>query len=139
MQELVLSDTSRIVAGVVLITIVTIEVGGAFLLRVASTPSTFTPFQKSFFRAGHAHAGVLVILSLICLVLADATSLGSALGWVARVAVPASAILIPAGFFFSAMGKGEITRPNGFIAFIWAGAAILAIGVLSLGIGLLTA
>ncbi len=139
MQEIILSDTSRNIAGVVLITIVTIEVGGFFLLRLASGKSPFTPFQKAFFRAGHAHAGVLVTLSLIGLVLADATALDGAIGWLARVAIPGAAILIPAGFFFSAMGKGEITRPNRFIALIWAGAAILAIGVLTLGIGLLTA
>lgn len=138
MQELALSELSRVVAGVVLITIVTIEVGGFFLLRVASGGTSFTPFQKSFFRAGHAHAGVLVTLGLVALLLADATSLDGPLGWSARLAVPGSAILIPAGFFFSAMGGGEITRPNRFVFLIWAGAALLAIGVLTLGIGLLS-
>ncbi|WP_285733302.1 hypothetical protein [Nocardiopsis sp. ATB16-24] len=136
MQELALSDLSRIVSGVVLITIVTIEFGGFFLLRVASGGGSFTPFQKSFFRAGHAHAGVLVTLSLVTLLLADAASLDGPLGWLARLAVPGSAILIPAGFFFSAMG-GEATRPNRFVLLIWAGAALLALGVLTLGTGLL--
>ena len=84
MQEIVLSDTSRVIAGVVLITIVTIEFGGFFLLRIASRENSFTPFQKAFFRAGHAHAGVLVTLGLVCLVLADATALEGTIGWVAR-------------------------------------------------------
>lgn len=139
MQEIVLSDTSRVIAGVVLITIVTIEFGGFFLLRIASRENSFTPFQKAFFRAGHAHAGVLVTLGLVCLVLADATALEGTIGWVARVAIPGAAILMPAGFFFSAMGRGEVTEPNKLIALIWAGAAVLAIGVLSLGFGLLAA
>lgn len=139
MQELILSDTSRTIAGIVLITIVTIEFGGFFLLRIASRDTNFTPFQKSFFRAGHAHAGVLVTLGLVALLMADATALDGAMGWFARVSVPGAAILIPAGFFFSAMGRGEVTRPNKFIALIWAGSVVLALGVLSLGFGLLLA
>lgn len=139
MNGILLSEISRNIAGIVLITVVTIEFGGFFLLRVASRGSKFTSFQKSFFRAGHAHAGVLVTLALVALVLADATALDGALGWAARAAVPAAAILIPAGFFFSAMGQGEITKPNAFITLIWAGAAALAFGVLSLGVGLLAA
>lgn len=139
MNEIILSEASRNIAGIVLITIVTIEFGGFFLLRLAGGAHGFTPFQKSFVRAGHTHAGVLVTLGLVALVLADATALDGGLGWAARAAVPAAAILIPAGFFFSAIGKGEVTGPNRFVVLIWAGAGVLAFGVLSLGIGLLTA
>lgn len=139
MHALVLSDASRILAGVVLLTIVTIEFGGAFLLRIARGSVPMTDFQKSFARAGHGHAGVLVILSLVCLVLADATTLDGVLGWTVRIAVPLAAILIPAGFFVSSLGKGEVTSPNRFVSLIWAGAASLAYGVLTLGIALLAA
>lgn len=52
--------------------------------------------------------------------------------------MPVAAILMPAGFFFSAMGRGR-TRPNGFIALVWLGAASLAAGVPATGVGLLTA
>jgi hypothetical protein len=53
---------------------------------------------REFFRAGHAHAGVIVILSLICQMLADAAVLPIPLLWVARIGVPLSAILISALF-----------------------------------------
>jgi hypothetical protein len=96
------------------------------------------PFQKAFARAGHAHAGVLVTLSLICLVLADATNLSGAMAWVARLGVPIAAILMPAGFFLSSMGR-EVTKPNKLMALVWLGALSLAIGVVSLGIGLFIA
>jgi hypothetical protein len=43
-----------------------------------------------------------------------------------------------AGFFLSAAGK-NVTQPNRFIWVLYLGAASLAVGVVSLGIGLLTA
>ncbi|WP_026426071.1 hypothetical protein [Actinokineospora inagensis] len=135
----ILSDPSRYLAGVVLLTVVGIEFGGWFLMRVARGQQKLSPFQQKFARAGHAHAGVLVTLALVCLVLADAAGLSGALGWIARVAVPAAAALISAGFFFSSMGRGEVTRPNRLIALIWLGAMSLAVGVVSIGLGLLTA
>jgi len=37
------------------------------------------PLHQNFFRAGHAHAGVIVILSLVCQNLVDAVVLPSPL------------------------------------------------------------
>ena len=56
--------------------------------------------RQNFFRAGHAHAGVIVILSLVCQILADSAFLSSPLVWLVRIGVPLAAILISAGFFF---------------------------------------
>jgi hypothetical protein len=133
---LTLSDSSRVIAGVLLLSIVTIEFGGTFLLRVVRGAVPMTEFQKSFARAGHAHAGVLVTLALVGQILADATSLNGVSSLVARLGVPVAAILMPAGFFLSSLGRNA-TRPNRLIALLWAGAASLALGVLALGIGLL--
>ncbi len=138
MHTLALSDASRYIAGAVLLTIVGIEFGGWFMTRVVGGHVRMTEFQKSFARAGHAHAGVLVTLGLVTLVLADAADLDGALGWLARVGVPAGAALISAGFFFSSMGKGEVTRPNRLIWLVWLGALSLGVGVVTLGLGLLT-
>ena len=138
MQTLVLSDASRIIGGLVLLTVPGIEFGGRFLLRIHGGDFNFTDFQKAFARAMHAHAGVLVILSLACLLLADAAGLTGFFGWIARLGVPLAALLIPGGFVTSALiGKGEINQPNRFIWLIFAGAVSLAAGVLSVGIGLL--
>ena len=63
------TDT-RSTAGVLLLTILFIEYGGWFMLRVVRGRQPTTAFQKAFFRAGHAHAGVLVTLALVCLLLA---------------------------------------------------------------------
>jgi hypothetical protein len=137
-STLALSDASRIIAGIGLLTIVTIEFGGMFLLKIAAGKVPLTDFQKSFSRAGHAHAGVLVILSLVSLILADATGLDGFWGWTARIAIPAAAVLMSGGFFAAMAGAGR-TVPNKAVAVIFIGAASLALGVVTLGIGLLLA
>jgi hypothetical protein len=78
-----------------------------------------------------------VSLALLAQILIDATSLEGLPTVLTRKGVPAAALLIPGGFFFSSTGRG-VTEPNRFIALIWLGAVVLGIGVVSLGIGLLT-
>jgi hypothetical protein len=70
-----LSSDSRTTSGVLLITIVAVEYGGLFVLRLVRGAEPATEFQKSFARAGHAHAGVLVIFAIVAQPLADATGL----------------------------------------------------------------
>ena len=133
-----LSSDSRSTAGVILLAILFVEYGGWFVLRVVRGRVPMTEFQKSFARAGHAHAGVLVTLALVGQLFADAARLSGPLAVLARNGIWAAAILMPAGFFFAAAGRG-LTAPNRFIALLYLGAASLALGVVSLGIGLLTA
>jgi hypothetical protein len=131
-----LTDESRILAGVILLTIVTIEFGGWFLTRIARGKVEMTPFQQAFARAGHEHAGVLVILSLVGVLYADAAGLGGFWGWVGRLGIPVAAVVMPGGFFASSAGK-NVTRPNGAFVLVGVGAGCLAVGVLTLGFGLL--
>jgi hypothetical protein len=133
-----LSDASRVLSGILIISLVTVESGGAFMLRVVTGRQDATPLQTSFFRAGHAHAGVFLVLGLIVQVLVDATTLTGLAEWVARSFVPAAALLMPGGFFLSVAGKGA-TEPNRLVALIPLGATLLAIGLVTLGVGLLTA
>src|SRR5579872_5977234 len=97
---------ARLMCGIILITVPTIQYGGYFLLTsLMSKGSGYmqNSLRQNFFRAGHAHAGVIVILSLICQVLADAAVLPTPLLWFVRVGSPLAAILISAGFFFSVL------------------------------------
>jgi hypothetical protein len=94
------------------------------------------PLRQNFFRAGHAHAGVIVILSLVCQMLADGAVLPSPLLWTVRIGVPLAAILISSGFFFSVLSP-TATQASGAVFLIYAGAVILAFSVVTLGIGLL--
>ncbi|GFZ97196.1 hypothetical protein [Nesterenkonia alkaliphila] len=133
-----LSDSAQTTAGVVVLAAITVTTGGFFLTKVARGAVPATDFQRSFYRAGHAHAGVLITLGLVCLLLTEATALTGFAGWIARTGVLISAILMPAGFFLSALGAGR-TRPNGFLLLLWAGTGFLVAGLAVLGVGLLAA
>jgi len=130
---------ARIMCGIILITVPTIQYGGYFLLTSLMEKGSGymdNPLRQNFFRAGHAHAGVIVILSLICQMLADAAVLPIPMLGFVRIGVPLSAILISAGFFFSVLPP-TAAQASGAVSLIYAGALILAIGVVILGIGLL--
>jgi hypothetical protein len=133
-----MSDESRVLAGILLLALVTVETGGLYLVKLVRGNADATPFQVAFARAGHAHAAVLLVLALVCQLLADVTELTGGWDWLARSGVAGAALLMPAGFFFSSMGRGR-EQPNRLIAMVFTGAAVLALGLATLGIGLLTA
>lgn len=133
-----LSDESRVLAGVLLLALVTVETGGLYMLAIVRRKAEVTEFQEKFARAGHAHAGVLLLLALLCQLFADATTQTGVLDWLSRSGVAVSALLMPGGFFFSSLGAGR-TSPNRLIVMVYTGAGLLALSLTSLGVGLLTA
>ncbi|MBA2756388.1 MAG: hypothetical protein H0U37_02970 [Chloroflexi bacterium] len=137
-MPLMISSVTLNTAGVLLIAIVAVEWGGYYMLALARGRLAATPFQITFSRAGHAHAGVLVILALVGQLYVDAAGVSGVLGFVARDGIPLAAILMPAGFFLSSTGAGR-TRPNALIWLLYAGTVSLGVGVVGLGVGLLTA
>ena len=64
-----MTDATKPIGGLLLIAVTTIEFGGTFLLSILlrANISGLTEFQRSKFRVGHTHAGVLVILALVAL------------------------------------------------------------------------
>jgi hypothetical protein len=136
-----MSRATRLMAGLTLVLVPTIQFGGLFLLSsLADRESGYAAnaLRQSFFRAGHAHAGVLTILSLLGQILVDVARLSPAMQWLVRIGMPVAGILISAGFFVSMLAP-TATEPSRAIALVYAGAALLAASVLSLGIGLLRA
>jgi hypothetical protein len=136
-----LSTESRLIAAVLLIAVPTVEFGGLALLAMLTRrdPGFLdNPLRQGMFRAGHAHAGVWIVLALVALLYVDRAGLPDGLAWVVRIAFAAAPILMPLGFFLSVTSP-TAQKPNGAIALVYAGGAVLAIGALTLGIGLLFA
>jgi cytochrome bd-type quinol oxidase subunit 2 len=130
------SRSTRRIAGILLLIMVSVEFGGYFLVQVDTGKVPQTQFQESFAKAGHAHAGVLLILGLLTLILTDSMRLTSWFGALTRLAIPAAAVLISAGFFLSALGADR-TTPNPLIVLLWIGVAALTAGLVSVGVALL--
>jgi hypothetical protein len=134
-----MTDATKLIAGLLLIVMTTIEYGGTFLLGVLSGKyAGFTEFQRSMFRAGHAHAGVLTILALVALLFTDQAGLSAPIGWAVRIGFAAAPVLVSAGFFGAAIGSGR-TRPGGLIGLLWIGVFVLGGSLIVLGIRLLQA
>ncbi len=136
-----MSQNTILMCGIVLLTIPTIMFGGNFLMQILSGKHKdleLTPFQKSMFRSGHAHAGVIVLLSLFCEILIDYAGFSPLLEWSIRIGFPMSAILISGGFFGAASGK-QITKPTKLIIILYTGVFVLFICILILGIALIRA
>lgn len=133
-----MNKKTRQTAGIILLTIPTIEFGGYFLLQVLSGQEqelALTAFQQAMFRAGHAHAGVLVILALVALLLASFGKVSKLVENITCVGFPSAAVLISGGFFAAAMGAGR-TSPNEWIWILYLGVGVLAFSLISLGVAL---
>jgi hypothetical protein len=140
-REELMSRQSRLFAGILLVVLPTVMFGGLSLLRflITSSPGYVdNPLRHDLFRAGHAHAGVYLILSLVMLRYVDEALLGPAWKWFARAGAPIAAILIPLAFFLS-VASPTAREPNGLINLAYVGAIVLAAAVLTLGVGLIRA
>jgi hypothetical protein len=94
--------------------------------------------RHDLWRAGHAHAGVLLVLSLVMLRYVDEAALSPSWRWLARAGAPIAAILIPAAFFLS-VASPTAKEPNGLLDLAYLGALFLGSSVLTLGVGLIRA
>ena len=133
-----LSRESKIVCGALLILIPTIMYGGITLLGILTKGAVghmpgsveLDESQYALWRAGHAHAGVYVILALVLQPLVDHTGLSHSLRWIARLGAPIASVVVPIGFFGLAF----------FASFKWLmyiGIVCLAASMLLTGAGLL--
>ena len=130
------SAPDLILIGVLLLALVTVESGGYFLTRVVRGLAPANRLQTSFFRAGHAHAAVLLVLSMVILSVVSYAALDGFWLWLARLGAPIAAILMPAGFFLSVLGR-DPEKPNRLIVLLWLGAASLTAGLIAAGVGLI--
>jgi hypothetical protein len=115
----------------------TVIFGGYSLLRLLSRGDVLTPFQVDCFRAGHAHAGVLLLLSLLYYIFLDRTALSDSVKQAGCAALFVG-ILAQSGGFFLHMWLGQPNRASIGTTVTIAGAALLACAVFVLVYGLIT-
>jgi len=86
-------------AGILLVVLPSVMYGGLSLLMLLQqgTPGfADNPLRHDLWRAGHAHAGVYLVLSLVMLRYVDEAILPPFWKWIARIGAPIAAVLIPA-------------------------------------------
>jgi hypothetical protein len=134
-----MSDPSRQLAGILFVLVPTVEFGGWSLLRMIArrVPGYLdNPVRQNLFRAGHAHAGVLLLLTLVGILYVDQTDLSGGARTLVRTGLALAPILMPAGFFLSVVRPSD-NRPNRLIVLVYLGALSLAASAVTLGVSLL--
>jgi hypothetical protein len=134
-----MTQESRKLAGILLIVLPTVAFGGTSILSLMLDPGSAymeNPLRQDLWRAGHAHAGVMLILSLVILRYVDEAILSE--GWKAfvRSGTPMAAILLPVAFFLSVLTP-DATEPNALIYLAYLAFGVLSITFIALGVGLL--
>lgn len=123
-------------AGGLLLLLVTVMFGGVSLLRILEDGDILSDWQVDQFRAGHAHAGVLIILSLVYVVLLERTRWSDRRRLLMMTTLLAGGLAQSGGFFLH-MLVGEPESFSAGIALTLVGALLLATAVISLGVDLI--
>jgi hypothetical protein len=133
-----MSPSTLTTAGVLLITVSGVGIGGLSLLGhiLGRIPGYLdNPVRRGLWRAGHAHAGVLVLFALVALLYLDHADLSDGMRSLALALIVAAPILMPLGFFLSVVRPSD-TKPNKLIWLTVLGGVGLGAGTMILGIGL---
>jgi len=133
-----MSREAKVMAAITLLLVPTIMYGGWTLLGILTEGTVgaaagglkLSETQWALWRAGHAHAGVWTVLSILLQVLLDSTRLSRAVTWLARICAPLSAVALSAGFFGLAFSSS-------FQALLYLGICALLISLIATAVGLL--
>lgn len=131
-----MTTSLRRLVAFVLFALVTVEFGGWSLLGLLTSRDALTPFQEQFFRAGHGHAGVLLVLALVYLVLLPQASFSSSAQlWLSATLL--LGILLQSGGFFVHLLVGDAGQASAGTTVTRVGALLLAAALIGLGVGIL--
>jgi hypothetical protein len=115
----------------------TVMYGGYSLLHLINQGDSLTPFQTTWFRAGHAHAGTLLLMSLLYFLFLDQTALGPSVKQAGCITMFVG-ILLQSGGFFLHMIVGRPNAASVGTAVTTAGAVLLVAAVVILVYGLVS-
>ncbi|SFW44186.1 hypothetical protein [Amycolatopsis australiensis] len=93
---------------IALVSLPTVMYGGYALMGVMRDRK-LTEHQRAMFRAGHAHAGVLLVLALVALQILSRTTLSDTTQWIACFLLLFGILAQSGGFFVHLIpGKGSL-------------------------------
>lgn len=122
-----------------ILSIVTVEFGGHALLRFITTDhGRLGELRERFFRAGHAHAGVLLVLSLVYLLYLPRAGFSDGLEWLYGVMLLAG-VLAQSGGFFVHLGVGREGAGSVGTTLTRIGGLLIAVALVALAVGLIRA
>ena len=93
-----MSDAARWMIAFAFISLPSIAFGGYFLLSILKLQvgtENITTEQRDYFRAGHAHAGVLVLLAIVAQLILDSSRFSDSITWALRIAVSYTHLTLP--------------------------------------------
>lgn len=134
-----ISETTRLTCGILLLVVPLIQYGGTLLLRTVvfrEARSASGQVQRELRHSSHAHAGVLLLLGLLCQFLIDCASMPAGVALLVRIGIVAGAVLVPLGLLISS-GAPPAEQPEPAMQLIFLGSTLLCISVLLLGAALL--
>jgi hypothetical protein len=131
-----MSEPIKVFTFIILLSLPTVMYGGYSLLRLLKA-GKLNEFQQTYFRAGHAHAGVLLVMALVVSLVLGRTDLGSgAQGAIATLL--GVGVIAQSGGMFLHMAIGRPGRWSHGNTVTVVGAVLLAIALVWTAIGVIT-
>ena len=109
----------------------TVMFGGYFLLHLQVRNTVLTPFKETYFRAGHAHAGTLLLLSLLYYQYLGQHTTTFLFQWIACSVALVGLLSISGGFFLH-MAQGKASTSSAGVLVTDLGAVLLTLAILFL-------
>jgi len=129
-------EPTNVLPIIALLSLVSVEYGGWALLGFITGRGNLGEFREKFFRAGHAHAGVLLVLSLVYFLYLDRTGYSTGVQWIAGLLL-LMGIIAQSGGFFIHLGLGQPNQSSLGTVVTRTGALLLALALVMLAIGLI--
>ena len=129
-------EPTNILPIVAVLSLVTVEYGGWALLSFITGREALADWQTRFFRAGHAHAGVLLVLSLVYLLYLPRADFSETFEWIAG-GVLIAGVLAQSGGFFLHLGVGQVGVPSVGTKLTRVGAMLIGASLVALAVGLI--
>jgi hypothetical protein len=120
---------------IALFSLPTVMYGGYSLLRLL-TARKLNEFQLTYFRAGHAHAGVLLVLALVVLDVLERSGCGPVIQWVVGLLLLVG-ILAQSGGMFLHMAIGRPGKWSNGNTLTTVGAGLLAAALITTAVGVI--